>query len=656
MPRVDDLVSCQGLVRALEDLRAKLGTYVAGRGPRGTPSMGWVASRVLERLALYSGGITEPVLLTELQQLWHGGEEIDWSRAEGPQAQPLPVEASLKRNCPSNCTFSGCVVGGPSGESGDGLPQYVEVASTRPGEGDVERARGVRLILPLALRTRLRTRPGLLVPGRGVTFGDSKSLRVGKEYFLLPTESILFAIDAGDDEDRKYLSERHGVTLERSEPKLTFEESFTAPTTDPIAVVCCKIVSVVRDGGGGMADPSNATSGSVAVEILKSNEEGIPACEVDLVLHQCQRALANMVQGGDHLVIEVPRGRAKISVIPQGSGPRTKGALTCPRGSVFHRINFTNAEPFVASSSDKVEFRTLDSVSSPCENVTVIGVVMGVKGGQKGLQSPSDCARYEISLRDAEGGADIEVTFEDKWSAGLLERGHMIALTGVAARWAESQDTSGRLMLTWKEALEGSLYNLSTMHSRLYTTFLSPNETKSLPQKRSAVKLLKFKNIQVRPLHRRCLRMVQNVVIDFFGDDNDIECCTASTGPVAQTPETPSKSGGLYECCFCRSDCCADDVVLGYTGGLEVETDGGVVSASVDASALRKIIQMEPVHYKRSSKAKRKAHLDTMIGQDLTVLFYRSPQGFSARKKILEESSRVNNADQTNLCISIVAR
>ena len=90
MPRVDDLVSCQGLVRALEDLRAKLGTYVAGRGPRGTPSMGWVASRVLERLALYSGGITEPVLLTELQQLWHGEEEIDWSRAEGPQAQPLP--------------------------------------------------------------------------------------------------------------------------------------------------------------------------------------------------------------------------------------------------------------------------------------------------------------------------------------------------------------------------------------------------------------------------------------------------------------------------------------------------------------------------------------------------------------------------------------
>ena len=65
---VDGLGACGALARGLEELHAKLLTYVGGaKGRRmDEPSIGWTVVQALRRLAHYTGGITVPVLLTEL--------------------------------------------------------------------------------------------------------------------------------------------------------------------------------------------------------------------------------------------------------------------------------------------------------------------------------------------------------------------------------------------------------------------------------------------------------------------------------------------------------------------------------------------------------------------------------------------------------------
>jgi hypothetical protein len=76
------------------------------------------------------------------------------------------------------------------------------------------------------------------------------------------------------------------------------------------------------------------------------------------------------------------------------------------------------------------------------------------------------------------------------------------------------------------------------------------------------------------------------------------------------------------------------------------------MTAEADAPALKRILEMEPIYYKRYSAIQRKAHLDTLVGRCFNVVFYNKGQSI-ARKKILEDSTKLNTDQQGNLCISL---
>ena len=59
---------------------------------------------------------------------------------------------------------------------------------------------------------------------------------------------------------------------------------------------------------------------------------------------------------------------------------------------------------------------------------------------------------------------------------------------------------------------------------------------------------------------------------------------------------------------------------------------------------------MEPLLYKRSTLAQRKAHLEAVVGQEFSALFYYASDS-AARRRILQDSKSANN-DQGTLCIS----
>ncbi|QDZ17868.1 hypothetical protein HOP50_01g03740 [Chloropicon primus] len=654
---VDDLLACGELARKFEALHSKLLDYLGGVSRKGRkPTLGWTATQVLRRLALYTGGVTQPVLLTELQLSWLGGGKEGGTEVGGKRS--LPVEVALKKSCPSDSTFYGYVTveDAKAGDCNEGgvLPECIELRGAKRGLGESDEGsvpeeegegdgggRGVRLILPLALKERLQRPNRLLDEGRLLTLGGCKALTVGKESFLSPTESVVVFVEAGREEDARYLAECLGVAVSLGEGGIHFEQAATGSLGGRVVV---------------SGRVSKVGASSVTVEVSTSNEATIPAGEAELDLHGCHGAIPDLFESGDHVVLELP-GVGKSSVVQHGSDSGGRAKVKCSRGSLFYKVKGTKSGGSISATKCGPELVTLEKIASGCRDAaTVIGVVTQVRGVEKSQHFPSEYTCYEIGLKDEHGSAAVEVGFRGRWNAGLVEQGHMIALTGVTTKNAKD---SSHVVCTWANTNGNTLFNLSGMYSRLHTTFEVPEESSpcsissGVLRKSNKVTLRGFKNVAVRTLHKQCLRRVQNVVIDFFDDENDMECCTASTAAVTQTPETPNKSGGLFECSFCRTDCSADDVVLGYSGHVEVETDHGLVLASVDAPALRKIIQMEPVHYKRSARSGRTAHLSSLVGQDLWVLFYRSVQN-APRKRLLGETTATANADEGALCISVI--
>ena len=645
---VDGLGACGALARGLEELHAKLLTYVGGaKGRRmDEPSIGWTVVQALRRLAHYTGGITVPVLLTELHLAWvKGGAEV--ADVVGERV-PVPVEVALKQNCPSKCAFRGHVWscgGDEEAESvelrGSRLESNGAAESTAEGGTGADKGRGVKFTLPLALRRRLQRSPTALPVGRGVTLGGCKALTVaGKGRFLSPSESLLISIHPSEERDLRFLLDRLGLAVQVGPEGVRFAQE--APAQNDTALVCCRVVGT----------KDSPIESSISVEVLHvASRADVAAGGAEMQFHESQAALAGMLDDGDHLVLEIPRRGEGSSALERVSseGP---ARLKCGRGIVFYKVW---VEPDGANSVERgAGFRSLGSVGgSGLKGVTVIGIVTHIKGVEKSQSFPNDYTCYELGLEDEEGCAVIELGFQGKWDAGLVEQGHMVALTGVrdAAAVGAGEKLPGGAC-TWSNSGGNAILNLSCMHSRLYSKFAAPGTVAGDPAS-SRVTVLGCKNVSVRTLHRQCLRRVQNVVIDFFDDENDVECCTASAAATTQTPETPNKSGGLYECSFCRTDCSAADVVLGYSGDLEVETrDQGAVTVSVDPPALRKLIQMEPLHFKRCPRQVRKAHLDSLVGKELEVLFYRSPQN-ATRKRIFEETEAVG-AGATDLCISII--
>ena len=591
----DNVEECDRVARKLHAVHGKLLGYLGGKekgkGGEGVkPTLGWTAFSALERLALYAGGVTEPVILTELKKSW--------------QKKRTKASKNMRK------------IGAESTQVADDEYEVEAYSNSCVEFKDVE----AKMLIPLALKERLKKGPDPLPKGRRVRLQGTKALNAK---LLSPTESILLSIETRKQEDLKYLAEL-GVQVKEVEEKLVFDQVSTNvnPEKTP-PILCCRVVSIAGS--------------AIRVELLQA--VGIPNCssrEMELFLHPSQSALADMVFMGDHLVIEFPKAQGKQTFqLSEANSGEIATKVKCTRGMLFHHIQHSSSA-VGGSNKEVTQFRTL------------VGTVSEVY---------KDGAQYKLVLQDSKGSTCVEMHFTQggKWNAGLVERGHMVALTGVADLSVEEKGAS---CCKWEEGSneEASIYNLSCIHSRLFSSFMMP----STPLENRFV-LKGLKNIRVKVFHKRCMRCVQNVVMDFFDDDEAVveSCSNTNASKQTQTPETPCrKSGGLFECSFCNSDCLSDDVTLGYSGSVELELFGGnsssMITAAADAPALRNIIQMHTLYYKKLSRGQRKAHLDTLRGQCFSVLFYEKS---SARRRItLGDSTNASNADEANLCIALAVK
>ena len=659
---VDDLQECNRISVVVKALHEKFCGYLkatagkkGGKGKK-LPSLGWTASNVLERLVTYPGGITEPVLLTELQQLWLKPKATNADSFGGSGARPglKPIEEGLKKHCSADATLFGYVVASDGEKSECGVPQYVELTGScseqaAAPQGKGERGGPVKVLLPFAMRRKLCSGPSPLSKERCVEIKGWKAIAAKSDVFLSPTESLVFILETGNDRDVAFLRHRFGVNLTREGEDLSFsQDSAVGELKKMGSVLCGKVLE--SDLGASKEGPVY----SIRLEILLAEGMGSAFREMQIVLHPCQRGIATMFREGDYIITDISTANSSaLSELEEG----TCGRLKCPRGVMFYKIRSSDV---VGSKGDHVErgrdFRNIASISDKCQNITVVGLIVEVSLLQKTSQSSSNKVSYKVVLRDLSGSISITMAFKQIWDVGLLEEGHMVALTGLSA---VPRATDSSIDCMWEESPEASVYNLSSMHSRLFSSFLSSEDKKVSKElctsSSNRIQLLGFRNVHVNTLHKRCLRKVQNVVFNIsceMDDDNDIACCTATN--VTQTPETPATAQGLYECSFCSSDCSSDDVTLGYSGHVKFQVGEKVMTASADSSALKEIIRMEPLDFKRCSRSQRKAHLDTLIGKWFTISVYKALQSI-ARKKILEDSTKLNTEeDKLSISLAVV--
>ena len=552
----------------------------------------------------------------------------------------FPIEHALKDGAATHATFVG-IVAAPVAAANAGQLQAVDLRGPPQSCADEDSGSRdpVRLILPRATADALSKDPHpALAIGRGVRLQQCKAISAHVGKFVAPTESMVIGIDTRKEIDAAYLAHHFGVHIARDgtsgEPELRADAD---PASSSCGGMLCGCVTK-RHAPPPTAKPSWVGGFEIAVSCAAGMhaDAGVVAeagDRVHIVLQPCHLGVADALEIGDLVLVAFPKGWNP----PEGQAkPRANTApaamVPCPRGTLFHTIDsqergLTSFEEEVGTADDAQGARALGGVVGRGGETVVIGVALSVaKAAHVGIaQTPSQSRGLvvRLTLSGASGTRPIEMRFARTWSAGLVEPGHMVALSGITcARDGEENERE-----VWNEEAGSRLFNLSRMHALLTSSmFLEPVplDAKALLSTRAYKATLQaIKGLRVRTFHKRCMRMVEKLIINIAceSDDDDgrpMECLTQKQ---TRTPETPS---GIFECRFCGTDCGPEDVTLGYTGSVQLGLAGaGTVTCAVDSPALGKLIEADPLRYKAWPRSQRELHGERLKGTDVLVCFYR---------------------------------
>ncbi|CAM6095220.1 unnamed protein product [Calypogeia fissa] len=584
------------------------------------PSWSWVCSRLLSCCKAYPGGVTSAILLSDLYESWlervriercvrfTGRSGSDSRNNDGyqlrKQKQPLGTKVtSIDSILESKFVAMDAV-----------LDVVILDVQILPGTttclltlGDAWSFNTIEMYLHSKFYDLVDDKEGLLKKAREIRLTGCR-LNNAPNWGsvpprLLPTELLVVVLDDEQEEDIVLLGAKfcndYFSSIQLSNIKAGTDFFFYA-----------RVEEIEVTGLQGQTEQIKHRR----ITLRDDNGDALP-----FFLWNDQVSLSDLLSKGSMVAIERPWIVCELesdNCTVSGLGFEYKGntrLYTVPYAPVGEQApgDENQLQPNTTESLEKGQRVLVESVRSKMTNLTLYGLVTHLSrtpdldNSVKHNLGTYNCA-YVMRIGDTTGVLDINLHFNDQWSAGEIHVGQIVFISGIVT----SIGSNGVLECTWTEK-HGvvTLVNMTQLPALLSTSCLH----RVVPLSKVSSSTLTVQVCRVRTGS-----LVQHGV--------QVKYCHTCCGRPVIGQAVPN----IWMCNFCRQNCDIKDTVLTFfLTALLLDTYPGQKTqlyATCSGQAAREILQADPEDFCSLSEIDQGMYLYGLENEQFLVTLYSGLQ------------------------------